>query len=490
MIFKKLLVFSLLEGKIDDVNEKHYDIPDTEKQNILTHVPHQNAQHYDWALRQHSSSPIDVNDLKETLTSFNTHKDKLKKKNIHQYKSLDELKTVVGEFKEKPKDHTVVYDSPTMSITQHHTHESAIEGAKLPKDNPYHEELNGKATWCTSADSSTGKQRFDQYTKDGRVPLYTIHDKKNNRKYALAADHTDDLEKTELRDEHDNFPFSTPASTDSGPHVKRFIEHYPEIMKTPLKDFMSGEQHKIHSDIKHNILSGTYTDSDVDTIFKDPQHTASRYMHVSMNPQDVKKHHIDSFFKNFNHDGYESNTRDKLIEHPDLDSSHIDTVLKSKSATPYTKEVMIRKSTAVSPRNIDTALDIEHFGLQHAAITHKNATEENYNKVIENPNRIKNQYGEYVHMAQYIPVDRMTPNNIHKIITDPGLPSEVRTNALRSVNASNENLKTAVKSNNVQLAVQALLHPNVSNEVIEIGKNHKSPAIQAVAKTVGEKKGA
>ena len=44
MIFKKHLIFTLSEGKIDDVNDKHVDIPEHVKSTILSSIPHSNAQ--------------------------------------------------------------------------------------------------------------------------------------------------------------------------------------------------------------------------------------------------------------------------------------------------------------------------------------------------------------------------------------------------------------------------------------------------------------
>ena len=79
------------------------------------------------------------------MSLFNKHKDKLQKKNIHQYKSFDELKNAVSNFQENQKEHTVIYDSPTMKVEQHHTYHAAIKAAKLQKDNPHCEKLNGKS---------------------------------------------------------------------------------------------------------------------------------------------------------------------------------------------------------------------------------------------------------------------------------------------------------------------------------------------------------
>ena len=81
---------------MDDVKEKYSDIDDNTKQRILKNIPHQNAQHFDWALKQRQNLNLNTDDtslqqLHDTLSNFNQHKDKLQKKNIHQYKSVDEL---------------------------------------------------------------------------------------------------------------------------------------------------------------------------------------------------------------------------------------------------------------------------------------------------------------------------------------------------------------------------------------------------------------
>ena len=96
MRFENLLLEMLLEGKIEDTLARHYTIPEHIKQDYLRQIPANNAQHLDWVLQQHTKGNITPeHNINEILTNFNKVKDKLPKKQIHQYKSVDELHSAI-----------------------------------------------------------------------------------------------------------------------------------------------------------------------------------------------------------------------------------------------------------------------------------------------------------------------------------------------------------------------------------------------------------
>jgi len=486
MNFKKHLLFALSEGKIDDVNDKYTELPENEKQNVLKAIPHGNAQHYDWALKHHSQSPLDLNDLHNTLKTFNDNKDKLSKKNIHHYKSFSDLKQTVSQFKPKPKDHTVVYDSPTLRITQHHTHQSAIEGGTLKKENPHCQELNGKAKWCVSADSSTGKTRFDSYTKNGSAPLYTIDDKTNKRKYALVADKAQGIDAAEIRDEHNNYPHYKMENDDYERHISKnpddheihhFIKKYPELMHTPLKSFLSGEDSKKYKEVRNRILSGEYTDKDVDTVFSDPQHDTARYAIARENPQDIKQHHIDKFMEN----DYkaESLTREELTNHPLMHSGHISTLMKSKDTNTILTTL---KNDNIKPEHLMHALDIDHYKIQVTAIKHKNADQEVYKKAISSVNYIQSPVGVNEHISNHIPLDKMDNDTLNHYFKSRSTNTDNKVHILKTnPSLTTENVYNAYKHGFKPQIIAALQHPAASKEMLERAKTVGSAEIKQVA---------
>ena len=96
MNFQEMLLEMLLEGKIEDTLARHPTIPDDVKQDYLSKIPNQNAQHLDWVLSQHTKGNItSSHDINSTLNTFNKVKDKLPKKQIHQYDSIDELHAAI-----------------------------------------------------------------------------------------------------------------------------------------------------------------------------------------------------------------------------------------------------------------------------------------------------------------------------------------------------------------------------------------------------------
>ena len=473
MSFKKYFVLSLLEGKLDDVNEKHYDISDTDKQRILQSIPHQNAQHYDWALRQHAQTPVDTDQLKKTLTAFNTNKDKLGKKNIHQYKSFDELKNAVSNFQEKPKESTTLYDSPTMKVEQHHTYHAAIKAAKLQKDNPHCDNLNGKATWCISADSDLGQRRYNQYTKNGHVPFYTIEDKTNSRKYALVASPLVKKSETELRDENDKLPnvpeddYEYDHQLKKDPtqnHVDLFSKNHPEIMKTPLHDFFTGKEQDRKAKLRSRILSGEYTDKDVDEVFNDPTESGTRFAMAHSYSQDIKKHHIEKFMNDYY--PKESSTADLLTSHEHLTPEHINKVLKYGDGT-NTRKVLTAPN--VNSDNIRKALETSSdYKTRVAAITHPKATQEDYKRAIDNPNYETSPIGNIEHLSSHIHPHDMSEDTLNHYFKSRNVKETQKVNAIKNnLFITKENIDTAYRYGFRDSKIAALQHPLASNELLQ-----------------------
>ncbi len=251
MRFKNLLLEILLEGKIEDTLDRHSTIPEHIKQDYLRQVPANNAQHLDWVLQQHTKGNISPeHNINEILTNFNKVKDKLPKKQIHQYKSVDELHSAIlphidsiqKSKKEKQEEGTeTIYSSPTMTIRQHHNYESCVNAGVLPKNNKT--DLD-KATWCISVGDGGGATHHSSYTENGFHPVYSIehhHSDGTSSKHMFVYDYNKTQENQELRDEHDR----RPGFNDYGSTRPDLLDHYgsehPEILKTPISKFFSEE---------------------------------------------------------------------------------------------------------------------------------------------------------------------------------------------------------------------------------------------------------
>jgi hypothetical protein len=244
MNFKEMLLDILLEGKIEDTLDRYPTIPHDVKQNYLKQIPAQNAQHLDWVLSQHTKGNItSSHNISGMLDTFNKVKDKLQKKQVAQYKSVDELHSAVVPHqdnikksdKEKSKEGTeTLYTSPTMTIRQHHNYESTISGAVLPKNN---KSGLDKATWCISVGNGGGAGHYSKYTENGFHPVYTIehkHEDGTSSRHMLVANHIKTQLDTELRDEADHRPGFSDHVSSRPDLLDHYASEHPELMKTPI----------------------------------------------------------------------------------------------------------------------------------------------------------------------------------------------------------------------------------------------------------------
>ena len=303
MRFENLLLEMLLEGKIEDTLDRHPTIPEHIKQDYLRQIPANNAQHLDWVLHQHSKGNISPeHNINEILTNFNKVKDKLDKKQIHQYKSVDELHSAIlphidsiqKSKKEKQEEGTkTLYSSPTMTIRQHHNYESCVNAGFLPKNNNSGKE---KAEWCISVGGGGGAAHYGSYTDNGFHPVYSIehhHPNGTSSKHMFVYDYNKTQENQELRDEHDY----RPGFNDYGSTRPDLLDHYskkfPEILKTPISKFFNEEGRNeyeneampLHKHIKNLISSipkNGMTDDEYMHYFKEGQKERHGSLHNAL----------------------------------------------------------------------------------------------------------------------------------------------------------------------------------------------------------------
>ena len=270
MNFNEMLLEMLLEGKIEDTLARHPTIPDDVKQDYLSKIPNQNAQHLDWVLSQHSNGNItSSHDIGGLLDTFNKVKDKLPKKQVSQYKSVDELHTAIVPHqdtikksdKEKSKEGTeTLYSSPTMTIRQHHNYESTISAANLPENNV---SSRDKAEWCVSVGDGGGAGHYSTYTGNGFHPVYTIehhHSDGTSSKHMLVYNHNKTQDQQELRDENDNRPEFEDYSETRTDLLDHYGTEHPELKKTPIAKLFSDEgreEYKSDSEPAHKKLIET-----------------------------------------------------------------------------------------------------------------------------------------------------------------------------------------------------------------------------------------
>lgn len=131
-----------------------------------------------WMTQRHLKGEMPLEDMpgvERYLAFFDSNKLRFAKRDIGQYRTVDELATAVNGFSEKSApveklrndaDMRVIYDSANLSIVQPKTAAGATE-------------LAGDAIWCTAWDA--GRNRFYYY--DGKGPIYVIIDKKRKARW-------------------------------------------------------------------------------------------------------------------------------------------------------------------------------------------------------------------------------------------------------------------------------------------------------------------
>ena len=271
----------LIEAKIEDVLVKYPHIDSSIRQAYATSIP--NSRHLDWTLKHHNDI-LPHHDIAELLKSFERNKSKLPKKQIEQYKSIDELHQTVLPYigqglssKEKgDRDTTTLYSSSTMTIKQHHSPESCIRAAILPENNRSGKD---KAAWCISADSDSQQGYIDKYTHQGLHPIYSIehhHSDGTSSRHMMVADTVSNPNDVELRNESNSHPTGS---------LESYLQKYPELHNTPIANRFTEEG---RNKINHSIIDSPDTKS----------------IHIS----NIAKHTTDSTLI------------DKMMNHPNLDN--------------------------------------------------------------------------------------------------------------------------------------------------------------------------
>jgi hypothetical protein len=163
MLSKKILI----ESRISDF-ERVFDrkFSGEQKEKILNEIP---SKFYQWTGKNLDQISFDQNFelVKNLLSYFNKFGSNLKKTDINQYTSIDELKRVLDEYSERQRRNykkqngaNVVYETPKYLVINPLSHESSCYYGSGTK-------------WCTTGRDTA--DTFNRYNSDGK--LFYIIDK-------------------------------------------------------------------------------------------------------------------------------------------------------------------------------------------------------------------------------------------------------------------------------------------------------------------------
>lgn len=430
-----LLETLLLEGKIDDINNQFPHIPNEVKSNILQRMPNPKSpdtNHYQWLLKQHSLGHLtDSHDIHDILSKFSKNKGTLKKPKLNQYSSINELHQAVNGLGAAPiskkqqaaKDTTILYSSPTMIVRQHHSHQSAIEAAKLPDSNQVKATVKsaegeqiGKANWCVSADSAEGYTRYSHYTNDGTNPVYsidTIHPDGSTRRHIYVTDNS--RGNPEFRNEKQD-------DTQYDFKFKKFADENPEIMKTPIAHHFDQEKRKqthlndfLNGNIEH--ISSAYR-------YNESQDIINKHYEKINKVRNASTHEIDDLIK-------DKRWHIHLASNPNINQSHINELMKNNK-THY--NLLNNKGMNIGTNNIQQIIDGNNISAKKTLIDyHFNDLHPSQYKPL-----IHSEWAEYIIKKHYLKkehideliknpkthqqlLDRndLDSNHIHELIKNP-----------------------------------------------------------------------
>lgn len=192
------------EGKLDtshDSNAKHQSHADIVDHFAQHADPTAKKTHTQWILGQYQKKNIRQEDhprIHQALSDFDTHKAKLEKKDINQYKKISDVEDAVaphlGTFASKRKETQSVkhegaekvWEDDNISIHRMKTKEAACHYGKGTK-------------WCTAAEKGN---MFDEYHKDG--PLHVIMHKKDKDESGRQRKWQYHTNSAQFMDERDN----------------------------------------------------------------------------------------------------------------------------------------------------------------------------------------------------------------------------------------------------------------------------------------------
>lgn len=374
----------LIESRLDFLKDTVKDIS-TDHDDFATHkdpsaIIDHFADHADpskkkiytqWIVNRYKEKDFrqeDTDRIKESLGHFDSHKAKLEKKDIGQYKSLNEVEDAVAphigthtsksaeERAIKEEGATKLLDTPTLSVHQLHTHDAACRYGAGTK-------------WCTASEGNS--YQFDNYSSQG--PLFVFRDKKEDKKYQFHA------ETGQFMNVQDK-----PES------INDFVDKHPDLRGV---DELRNRHPAFESDysklLEKSKADGKYANRAIGRLNADDAvdihklHPKDVLIHSLLNNKNLSSDHIDKIYDAAKAENKKSGhylSIDEFYEHPNASSRVRDLTVPQ---TVYS----ISNSRYISPAHL-----IQHIKNPKSdreiiinSIAHPNATKEVHDHVIDNP---------------------------------------------------------------------------------------------------------
>lgn len=346
----------LIEAKIDIYKDQEKKIPTDHDENaqfkkpgdIIDHfhsfVPGGNVDHTRWVVNRYKNGELKQEDapgMKDTLDAFNKYKDRLPRKNINQYKSVEDLRTSLHPFTDKEeakrrisqekiaKGSTLIHDTDKVKMWHVHNMEASQE--------------LGHRSWCT-ANPDPEYNRFDDYNDSSGKRAYYLHLPKEEYPYRKIGVFVGTGEFQDETNEYGGIPHDK---------LEELVKRNPELKKIPELQGVRVATTQDHDKHFYDLV-------------RNDEKNAEHLKNVS--DETIKK-------------AEESNDNNV--------SSVARTIAKGKvlddifdSTTNRGKQLILENNPNIQPHHIDHAIDNGDTGLLVAAAAHPSASPEQLKKYL------------------------------------------------------------------------------------------------------------
>lgn len=253
------------KASLQDIYQKYYkDIPVNDFNKLVsadpTAKPNEMGKFGKWILNLYRNGKLKVGDTPEldyALSYFVKFYNKIEKKDINQYHSVDELYQVIKPFTEDPNQATSKTDAnrKTKEEGAEKFYEDDIWLVIIPKT----EEascLYGKGTkWCTAA--TEGGNKFNEYNQSGN--LYININKKTGKKYQFFFGEKQGSNKTPEYNDEENNPLKMPIAKTIG-MSEQLVQLYCKYTNSIYTYFVfETSYYNTHNITARNINNSSYT---------------------------------------------------------------------------------------------------------------------------------------------------------------------------------------------------------------------------------------
>lgn len=406
----------LFESRIDNIKKRFSNISTKHDPNAEHNDPDSIVDHFSnnsdptdkkkytqWIMGQYSRGHIKQEDhgkIKDVLTNFEQHKNKLDKKDINQYRHISDVNDAVSKHvgtyssKREEKKHIkkegadLIHSENGVQVYHLKTKEAACQYGKNTK-------------WCTSSTNDDGTpsddNAFDKYNKAGKIYFVKARDENGDiKKYQFhheTGSYMDENdEEIELKDFVSNNPELKNVEEWQGEHA--LLTHRKNIDK-----FINSDD----SDLRLNMASHPDLNTEqIDKLFNynDPYIDFDLSSHKRLNDD-----HIDRLLKkggflikkeltkhpNLNDDHIDKLISDKdtyvrreISKHPNLKDEHVDKIFNKKNNE--NSILSLSDNDNLSPYAIDKLIDFHKQNYYPELLddlsTHSNTSKENLEKII------------------------------------------------------------------------------------------------------------